>query len=82
MIKLRDSEVLLSIKEATSFTPFTPAYLNLLVRTGKIRAVKLGRDWFITAPELFDYLKNNQAAADNKARQMTKHISKLKQYVG
>jgi len=50
----------LSLSEASKISKnkYSEEYLSLLARTGKIGAVKFGRNWKITKDELNDYEKN------------------------
>ncbi|OGE73702.1 MAG: hypothetical protein A3I07_02015 [Candidatus Doudnabacteria bacterium RIFCSPLOWO2_02_FULL_42_9] len=57
---------LLSLKDASSLSPYSADYLNLLARKGKIRARKIGRDWVITKSDLFDYLQKQKAYYENR----------------
>ena len=47
----------ISLAEATGFCSYSLPYLNLRIRQGKLRAVKLGRNWMTTKEWLEDYLK-------------------------
>ncbi|MDP2945874.1 MAG: hypothetical protein Q8N61_00245, partial [bacterium] len=40
-------------------------YMNVLVRRGKFKAVKLGRNWFTTAQWIEDYRKKSVRSTDN-----------------
>lgn len=68
---------LLSLKEASELTPYSADYLNLLARKGKIRARKIGRDWLITKPDLFDYLRHQQVESQMRSRQLSKYINQF-----
>ena len=54
------------ITEAAKLTPYTATFLRQLARQGKIKAIKIGRDWLITQEELKRFLKN-QAARHEQA---------------
>ncbi len=47
----------ISIKEAAKGTPYTQEYLSLLARTGKLDAIKLGRNWVVTKKAVENYIK-------------------------
>lgn len=48
---------LLTLAETSRGTPYSPKYLNLLARTGKIDASKKGRIWYTTKEALEGYRK-------------------------
>ena len=68
---------LLTLKEAATFCPYSADYLNLLVRKGKIRATKIGRDWIITKVDLFEYLRKQQVESKSRLAQLSKYINLL-----
>lgn len=68
---------LLTLREAAELSPYSADYLNLLVRKGKIRATKIGRDWVITKADLFDYLKKQQQESKSRLAQFSKYINLL-----
>lgn len=47
----------ITLKEAAKATPYSPEYLGLLARTGKIDAKKIGRDWLTTKEAMDLYLE-------------------------
>src|SRR3989339_549396 len=47
----------ISLQEASDYSPYSQEYLSLLARKGKIKAKKIGRNWFITRENLESYLK-------------------------
>lgn len=49
----------LSLAEASKLSDYSPEYLSLLARTGKIGAVKFGRNWKITREALEEYEKEH-----------------------
>ena len=53
-------ERLISIKEAAAQFPISDAQLRLLARRGRLKATKMGRDWFTTAEAVAQYLANPQ----------------------
>ena len=46
----------LSLAEASKYTPYSQEYLSLLARKGAIGAFKLGRNWYVTKEELDRYI--------------------------
>ena len=49
-------ERLISLKEAAAFSGLSHSHLQLLARTGRLAARRLGRDWFTTAEAVAAYL--------------------------
>ncbi len=49
-------ERLISLKEAAALSGLSHSHLQLLARTGKLAARRLGRDWFTTAEAVAAYL--------------------------
>jgi len=45
----------ISLKEATKHCPYSQDYLKLRARQGKLKAVKMGRNWFTTKEWLEEY---------------------------
>lgn len=54
----------ISLKEATRYCNYSSDYLKLRVRQGKLRALKMGRNWFTTRKWLEEYRNNLES---NKA---------------
>jgi hypothetical protein len=62
---------LLSIAQASQAAPYSPEYLSLLARKGKLPALKIARNWLTTSTAVADYV----------AKQRQRHqtiINKLK----
>jgi hypothetical protein len=68
---------LLSLKEASSISPYSADYLNLLARKGKIKARKIGRDWLITKADLFSYLRRQHVESRSRLKQLSKYLNML-----
>jgi excisionase family DNA binding protein len=68
---------LLTLKEAAEMSPYSADYLNLLARKGKIRAVKIGRDWLITRSDLFEYLSRQQKESKQRVSVISKYLNLL-----
>jgi hypothetical protein len=66
------SDKLISIAEAASLTPYSPEYLGLLARTGRLKAVKIARNWLTSREAVLEYVRTQQ---DRYA----KSIERLKQ---
>lgn len=54
----KKTDKLLTLSEAAKNVPYNAKYLNLLARTGRIFAVKQGRNWFTTTEAIETYRKN------------------------
>ncbi len=52
---LPDEERWLSLREAAEGTPYSQEYLSLLARTGRLEAIKRGRNWYTTAAAIGRY---------------------------
>jgi Fic family protein len=46
----------LPLREATTGTPYSQEYLSLLARTGRLEAIKRGRDWYTTRAAIRRYI--------------------------
>lgn len=53
-----DDERLISLKEAMARFGISRSQLQLLARTGKLRAIKVGNSWVTTAEAVAEYLAN------------------------
>ena len=60
------AENYISLKEATKYCPYSSDYLKLRARQGKLKAVKMGRNWFTTREWLTMY-KNDLKSRVNEA---------------
>lgn len=56
----------ISLKDATRYCAYSQDYLKLRSRQGKLKAVKIGRNWFTTIEWLEKY-KNKSKLMQNKA---------------
>src|SRR5690349_16705208 len=54
------SKQLISLSEAAPFTPYSAEYLGLLARKGKLKAVKISRDWMTTKEIVEEYVKEQE----------------------
>jgi hypothetical protein len=48
---------LISIGDAAKGTPYSQEYLSLLARKGRLKAVKISRDWLTTRQAVLAYLR-------------------------
>ncbi len=69
---------LLTLKEASQMSPYSADYLNLLARKGKLKARKIGRDWLITKPDLFEYLRKQQLDSQSRLKQLSRYLNQTK----
>jgi excisionase family DNA binding protein len=60
-----NAESLISLKEAAARSGLSPSHLRLLARTGRLRATRLGRDWFTTAADVTAYLEDPALRSKN-----------------
>jgi cell filamentation protein, protein adenylyltransferase len=57
-----NAEPLISIREASKGTRFSQEYLSLLVRTRRIPARKIGKNWMVTRKDVREYAKRRKKA--------------------
>jgi excisionase family DNA binding protein len=50
----------ISLAEAAKISGFSQGYLRRLMREGKIRGTKIGRDWLTTEKAVKDYLSTER----------------------
>jgi excisionase family DNA binding protein len=74
MAAFRSNVDLLTLKQAARLSPYSAEYLNLLARKGKIKAVKMGRDWLLTKDDLFSYLSKQHRDSKDRLSQLSKYI--------
>jgi len=56
-IPSEEDEKYILLSEACKTTPYSQEYLSYLARTGKLEAVKFGRNWMTTDKAVSDYIK-------------------------
>ncbi|TAK36777.1 MAG: DNA-binding protein [Chloroflexota bacterium] len=56
--ELLEEERLISLKEAAARYDISHSHLQLLARKSRLKARKMGRDWFTTPEAVEEYLKN------------------------
>ena len=54
----KDNSQYISLKQASNFSDYSQDYLSLRARQGKLKAVKLGRNWVTTKEWLEEYTNN------------------------
>ncbi|MHB0871068.1 MAG: helix-turn-helix domain-containing protein [Chloroflexota bacterium] len=60
-----EEERLISLNEAAARSRLSTGFLRRLCRTGKIRAVKVGRDWVTTWQAVAEYLEDAEKRSKN-----------------
>jgi|YelNatPaOPRAMG01_1025707.scaffolds.fasta_scaffold05208_5 excisionase family DNA binding protein len=50
-----DSAEWITTREAAGLTGYDPAHIRWLIRHGRIRGKKFGRDWMVNTRELVEY---------------------------
>lgn len=75
--RLLSSGKLVSISQVAERTPYSAEYISLLVRKGKIPAVKLTRDWLTTHQAVSLYVKKQK----EKHKQLLKRFDRVRRGV-
>lgn len=57
----------ISLKEVSGILGLSKGYLGLLCRKGKLRAIKIGREWLTTKEWLEEYKEKNRYSMSNLA---------------
>lgn len=55
-----DTASLITLKEAAARAGLSYSHIRLLARSGRLRAQKLGRDWFTTPKAVAAYLADTE----------------------
>lgn len=55
-VKPGEHKKLILLREAAKGTPYSPGYLSLLARQGKLGAIKISRNWMISRDGLKEYM--------------------------
>ncbi|MBI2452850.1 MAG: hypothetical protein HYV55_01295, partial [Parcubacteria group bacterium] len=58
----------ITLAEASGFCLHSQDYLKLRARQGKLRAVKIGRNWFTTRDWLTEYIKKSEEWKNGNAK--------------
>ena len=59
---------LMTLREAGERCGLSPITLRVLIRNGRLNAIKRGRDWFITAADLDIYLASRDKRGGYRAK--------------
>ncbi len=62
-----DEQKWIPLREAATDSPYTQDYLSLLARSGRLEAVKRGRNWFTTRNAIKDYQQSLVRSAKQEA---------------
>ena len=55
-----DKDELISLAEAARRYGFTPRHLRALARKGRLKAVKIARDWLTTPADMEEYIRSRE----------------------
>ncbi|MBI3627331.1 MAG: helix-turn-helix domain-containing protein [Candidatus Sungbacteria bacterium] len=66
---------LIRLREAAKISGIHQDYLRVLINRKNLRAKKIGRDWFITAQDLTDYLKQSKKRSNGIQLQKAEKVS-------
>lgn len=56
----------LRLRDAAKLSGYTQDYLGFLIRKGKLKGVKIGRDWFVKKSDLDSFLATRQFVTFDK----------------
>jgi hypothetical protein len=73
----------ISLQEAAKDCKYSQEYLSLRARQGKLKALKVGRDWVTTKEWLQDYLRETEASVTNyiSLQRATKYCNYSQEYL-
>jgi hypothetical protein len=71
-----NNQPLISVKEASRMTPYSPDYLSLLIRKGRLEGHKIGKNWHTTESAVRAYLQ--RAAESSYDHQQTMEAVNIK----
>jgi hypothetical protein len=69
----------ISLSKAAQLCPYNQGYLSLRARQGKLKAIKLGRNWMTKEEWLNEYVKKTKKPHSNLKKEKPKPIQKQKQ---
>jgi hypothetical protein len=74
---------IISMAEASKETGYHQDYLGFLARQGKLKAIKMGRNWFVAKSDLQEFIKNYKngisEVTDETGQKITVHVEHDKQ---
>src|SRR3990172_5243284 len=56
-------EQFITLRDAAEGTSYSVEYLNIMIRKGKLKGKKIGRNWYTTREEIYRYMREQQEAA-------------------
>lgn len=56
----KEKQGYISLQEATKYCDYSQEYLSFLARTGKLSAIKFGRNWMTTRETINEYLRDHK----------------------
>jgi len=59
---------LLTVAEAARILGYTVQHVRVLIRTGKLKAKKLGRDWALREADVRNYMDQRSLASESRSR--------------
>ena len=65
----------ITLKEASRLCPYSAQYLGLRARQGKLKAIKIGRDWMTTKEWLEEYINQVQEWKETQRGYKTNNVS-------
>jgi hypothetical protein len=74
----KDNSQYISLKQASDFSDYSQDYLSLRARQGKLKAVKLGRNWVTTRQWLDEYVNKAEAYKEEHNGNWVNHVEKSK----
>jgi len=72
--KQKNSVEYISLSEAACSSGYTPEYLNSLARKEKLKAKKIGRNWYTTSVWLDDFVLSTKSAKKEKIEKLASEI--------
>lgn len=60
----KEKQGYISLQEATRYCDYSQEYLSFLARTGKLPAIKFGRNWMTTQEAINEYVRENSSSAE------------------
>ncbi len=73
---------LISISQAAKGTPYSTEYLSLLARKGRLKAVKISRDWLTTEDSVREYLQVQQQKHSKMLEELSQSMQQQEGFAG
>ena len=65
---------LITVREAAKLSGYNPDYISSLIRSGKLRGTKVGKNWMTTADDVRRYARAVQIEAESAKRSLGQKI--------